>query len=495
MGPGDVCRFTRRVGLISPDRLRFPPGPGANLFLFGTFPAIGCAVGLILVLALSIRGEAHAATPPNIVFILADDLGYGDLSCFGQQRFKTPYLDRLAARGVRLTQHYAGSTVCAPSRCALMTGLHTGHCEVRGNQEHGDEGQAAMTGDAAMLPMLLREAGYATGCFGKWGLGYPGSQSVPLASGFDRFFGYNCQRHAHRYYTNFLRRDSERIDIDPSVYTHDLIFDAALDFVRENHDRPFFCFLPVTIPHAAMEAPEEAMTRWRERFPEFNGTIGKYAGAETDNPVAAFAAMVTRLDSDVGRLVALLEELGVADDTLIVFTSDNGPHVEGGHNAEFFDSNGPLRGFKRDLYEGGIRVPAIASWPSRIAPGGDDDLLSAGWDWLPTLCEAALTTPPEGIDGVSLMPALTGAGEQASRPYLYWEFHEQGGKQAIRVGEWKAVRLNVARAPRGPLELYNLATDPGEADDLADSEPQIVAELSALIDAARAPSDRFAFGR
>lgn len=376
----------------------------------------------LLFAASLLASQALADRPPNIVFVLADDLGYGDLGCFGQRRFTTPRIDALAAKGMRLTQHYAGSTVCAPSRCALMTGLHTGHCHVRGNTEHKPEGQVPMPGEIVTLADRLKEAGYATGAFGKWGLGYPGSQSDPLNSGFDRFFGYNCQRHAHRYFTDYLWDDDRRVDIDPSVYTHDLIFEQALTFVRDNRDRPFFCFLPVTIPHAALEAPEDAVTPFREAYPQFEDRTGKYAGVTTRNPAAAFAAMVTRLDGDVGRLVDLLDELGLTDETLIVFTSDNGPHQEGGHQPKFFDSNGPFRGFKRDLYEGGIREPTIVHWPGHVPAGSESDFASAGWDWLPTLCELAASETPPGLDGVSLVATLTGEGRQAEHDYLYWEF-------------------------------------------------------------------------
>ncbi|QDV72754.1 arylsulfatase [Botrimarina mediterranea] len=431
---------------------------------------------------------------PNIVFVLADDLGYGDLSCFGQQRFTTPRLDELAARGMKLTQHYAGSTVCAPSRCALMTGLHTGHCAVRGNRERQPEGQEPMPGDAVTMADLLKRAGYATGAFGKWGLGYPGSESDPLRSGFDEFFGYNCQRHAHRYYTDYLWDGDRRIDIESDVYTHDLIFDRALDFIRDHQDGPFFCFLPVTLPHAAMEAPEEDRAPFRQEFAQFENNVGKYAGAEVVNPIASFPAMVRRLDGDVGRLVDLLGELGIDDNTIVVFTSDNGPHREGGHDPEFFDSNGPLRGHKRDLYEGGVRAPTIVSWPGHVAAGVESDILSAGWDWLPTFCELAGDTTPGGLDGVSLAPTLTGAGEQQQHAYLYWEFHEQGGKQAVRRGPWKAVRLGANKNPHAAPELYNLDNDPGETTNLAESEPAILAELVQLMAEAHRPAPSYGFG-
>ncbi len=449
---------------------------------------------VLAILFVFVAANAPAADrPPNIVFVLADDLGYGDLGCFGQQRFTTPRLDELAARGMRLTQHYAGSTVCAPSRCALMTGLHTGHCAVRGNTEHRPEGQEPMPGDVVTMADLLKDAGYATGAFGKWGLGYPGSVSDPLGSGFDEFYGYNCQRHAHRYYTDYLWDGDRRVDIDPNAYTHELIFARALDFIRTHKDGPFFCYLPVTIPHAALEIPEEDRAPFRKQFAQFENVVGKYDGADVINPIASFAAMVNRLDGDVGRLVDLLAELGIDGNTIIVFTSDNGPHQEGGHRPKFFDSNGPYRGFKRDMYEGGIREPTIAYWPGHVAAGAQRDFASAGWDWLPTFCDLAGVATPASLDGVSLKPTLTGEGKQQSHDYLYWEFHEQGGKQAVRRGPWKSVRLGVGENARATPELYNLDNDPGETTDLAASEPAVLAELVELMDEAHEPSPRYDF--
>jgi arylsulfatase A len=321
--------------------------------------------------------ESHAAdSKPNIVYILLDDAGYGDLSCYGQKLFKTPSIDRLAAEGMRFTDHYSGSTVCAPTRCSLMTGLHTGHTHVRGNREVQPEGQAPMPEDIVTIPRLLSGAGYKTGAFGKWGLGAPGSSSDP-ARHFDRFFGYNCQREAHSYYPDHLWNNFERVPLDGKTYSATVIFDEALAFVRENREEPFFLFLPVTIPHAAMHVPEEYARPFRQKFPQFEDTIGKYAGTEVRNPVAAFAGMMTLLDEQVGELMALLTELDLDDSTLVMLSSDNGPHQEGGHKPDFFDSNGPLQGHKRDLYEGGIRAPLIARWPGRIAPGTTSSLVSA----------------------------------------------------------------------------------------------------------------------
>lgn len=451
---------------------------------------------LFLVTLVLLAAPCCAATPeqPNIVFVLADDLGYGDLGCFGQNRFTTPRLDALAAEGIRLTQHYAGSTVCAPSRCALMTGLHTGHCAIRGNKEIKPTGQLPLPAEAVTLAERLKAVGYTTGAFGKWGLGPPGSEGGPLAQGFDEFFGYNCQRKAHRYYPDYLFDGDEKRQLDGETYSPELITERALDFISRHRRKPFFCFLPVTIPHAAMEGPEAEREPFRKRFPQFEHTVGKYAGASSVNPVASFAAMVTRLDSDVGRLVDLLDELGLTERTLIVFTSDNGPHVEGGHNPKFFNSNGPFRGFKRDLYEGGLRVPTLARWPGSVASGAESDVVSAGWDWLPTLCELAGAEVPEDIDGVSLAPTLTGRGEQFQHDHLYWEFHPLGGRQAVRRGPWKAIRLNVESDRDRTPELYHLPTDPGERRNLATERPDVLAEMVTLMDSARRPSPLFDFG-
>ncbi|MEM7697055.1 MAG: arylsulfatase [Verrucomicrobiota bacterium] len=336
-----------------------------------------------------------AAEKPNLIYILLDDAGYGDLSCYGQTKFETPQIDRLASEGLKFTQHYSGSTVCAPTRCVLMTGKHTGHAHVRGNREIQPEGQAPMPADIVTLPRLLSEAGYRTGCFGKWGLGAPGSPSDPMEH-FDAFFGYNCQREAHTYYPTHLWRDREKIPWDGKTHTHPPTMDAANEFIRESAEGPFFLFLAITIPHAAMHCPEEHVAPWRKEFPEFEGVIGKYGKhAEVDNPVAAFAGMMTLLDDTIGDLLNTLDAAGIDENTLVVFSSDNGPHKEGGHQPDLFDSNGPLRGYKRDLSEGGIRVPMLARWPGTIAPGRESEHISAHWDILPTFCELEGLSPLE----------------------------------------------------------------------------------------------------
>ncbi|MDP7016854.1 MAG: arylsulfatase [Pirellulaceae bacterium] len=435
-----------------------------------------------------------AENRPNIIYIMADDLGYGDLSCFGQTKFKTPNIDRLAAEGITFTNYYAGSTVCAPTRCVLMTGLHTGHCFVRGNREVQPEGQAPMPADIVTLPRLLKRAGYTTGMFGKWGLGAPGSASDPAAH-FDAFYGYNCQRQAHTFYPTHLWRNDQKVPLDSKTYSADLISDQLLQFVRDNQDKPFFAYVPFTIPHAAMHVPEDDHAPWREKWPQFNNRIGRYRGPQVKNPVAAFAGMMTRMDRHVGQLLDLLDELGIDDNTIVSFTSDNGPHMEGGHDPKFFDSNGPLRGHKRDLYEGGIRVPFVARWPGKIEPGAKSHLPVAMWDVMPTCLEIAEATSPAGIDGVSYLPALLGRMEkQKKHPYLYWAFYERGGKQAVRWGKWKGVRNGVGKNPNSTLELYDLTSDVGETTNVADQHPEVVDKLNTYMREAHTPSPLWSFG-
>lgn len=447
------------------------------------------AGGIAMTVLPSITRADEFGRKPNIIYILADDLGYGDLSCNGQKKFKTPNIDSLAEEGVKFTQHYSGSTVCAPSRCTLMTGYHTGHAQVRGNREVRPEGQAPMKPGTVTIPNLLEKAGYVSGAFGKWGLGYPGSVSDPT-SYFDEFYGYNCQRAAHSYYPKHLWHNRKKVELDGKTYAHDLIMDAALKFIRKNKDHPFFCYLPVTIPHAAMQAPKKLHDKYRKIFPQFEDKTGKYGGDTVRNPVAAFPAMVEHLDNGIGEIMALLKKLGIDEDTLVIFTSDNGAHLEGGHNPRFWNSNGPFRGLKRNLYEGGIRTPFVARWPARIAAGSESDHISAFWDMLPTFCDMADIEPPEGIDGISMLPALLGK-EQKEHDYLYWEFPAKGGKQAIRKGDFKAIRTHVHKNPNAPIKLYNLAKDPGEKNNVADRHPEIVASMRQLFKTARVKSKKF----
>ena len=430
---------------------------------------------------------------PNIIFILADDLGYGDLGCYGQQTIKTPNLDRTAEEGMRFTQHYAGSTVCAPSRCVLMTGLHSGHCWVRGNA------LVPLRPEDVTVAELLREAGYATGIIGKWGLGEAGSTGIPNKQGFDYWFGYLNQRHAHNYYPRYLWRNEEKIalknevtDVNPPggvatkrvEYSHDLFTAEALAFVERNKNKQFFLYLAYTIPHANNEAGNKGM-----EVPDY----GIYKDKDWPEPQKGHAAMITRLDGDIGKLFAKLKELGLAENTLVMFSSDNGPHKEGGGDPAFFESWGPLRGYKRALYEGGIRVPMIAWWPGKIKTGSVNDHVSAFWDFLPTCADLAGFKTPRDIDGISMLPTLLGQDDkQKKHEYLYWEFHEQGKRQAVRMGNWKGVRLNVAKNPDGPIELYDLKDDLAEKHNVANEHPDIVKRIEQYMKQAHAPSERWA---
>jgi len=452
--------------------------------------------------SFAVCSAAEEARKPNIIFVFADDLGYGDLSIYGQEIFTTPNIDRLGLEGMKFTQFYAGSTVCAPSRDSLMTGYHTGRAYIRGNMNQPEtRGNFPLPAGTVTVARILQDAGYATGAFGKWGLGGPISTGAAIHQGFDVFFGYYDQRHAHSHYPDYLYRNEERIELDGKTYSHDLIEQEALDFIRTNKDRPFFCFMPVLIPHAAMQVPEEFMTPWRERFPEFENTIGRYTfGIEVRNPVAAFPAMMTRLDLTFKRIFDLLEELDLDEHTIILISSDNGPAAEGGNRPDLFNSSGPLRGIKRDLYEGGIRVPMLVRWKGTIEPGSVSDHLGAFWDILPTFAELAGIPPtayPDDINGLSFVPTLLGNTEdQRQHPYLYWEFFERGGKQAARFGNWKGVKLNVHEnfgRPDAPIEVYNLENDIGETTNIADEHPEIVARFREIFREARVPSALFRF--
>jgi arylsulfatase A-like enzyme len=466
---------------------------GAAMSAFG-----GCAGAESLPAA-----GARSRRQPNIIYILADDLGYGDLSCYGQKKFSTPNIDRLAKEGMLFTQHYAGSTVCAPSRCVLMTGLHTGHCQIRGNKGMQPEGQHPMKQNTVTAARLLEQCGYVTGAFGKWGLGGPGSSGEPNNQGFDIFFGYNCQSLAHHYYPTYLWRNREKVVLegnDPAAqtgqYAPDLIVEEMLGFVRTHAGKPFFMFVPITIPHAELAVPEDSLVKYKGKFAEdkpYVNTSGRGYGSQS-HPRAAFAAMVERMDGYVGKLLALLKELNIDDRTIVMFSSDNGPHLEGGADPDFFDSNGPLKGYKRDLYEGGIRVPMLVRWPGKIKAGSKSEHISAFWDILPTFAELAGAAVPIGIDGISFVPTLLGYRDnQTQHAQLYWEFHEQGGKQAVRMGKWKAVRLNAMQSPDGPVELYDLSKDIGEKNNVAARNPEVAAQLAARMEICRLPNQDFPF--
>jgi arylsulfatase A-like enzyme len=434
------------------------------------------------------------AAKPNVIYILADDLGYGDLSCYGQKKFKTPHIDRLAKEGVKFTAHYSGNTVCSPSRAVLMTGQHSGHCYIRGN---GPGGGPALDPEMTVLPEVFKAAGYATGAFGKWGLGETQATGAknPLSHGFDTFRGWKSQRIAHTYYPTSYVEDGKEIPLEEGTFVHDLIMEGAFEFIEKNGraGTPFFCFIPTAVPHAAMHAPKELHEKWRKIYPEFDDRIGKYGAGPDENcpdvrnPIAGFAAMMENLDNQVGRILSLVEELGIANNTIVIFTSDNGTHREGGHDPEFWNSTGGLRGHKRDMHEGGIRVPMLALWPGTILPGSSSEHISGFQDVLPTFCELLGQEVPEQNDGVSFLPTLTGdAGKQKEHEYLYWEFckgkDQKIFSQAVRAGKWKAYQQRGAK-----LELYDLSADPFEMKDLAGAQPERVVAMKKRIAAAHRP--------
>jgi arylsulfatase A len=446
-----------------------------------------CAVAVALA---CVSPQAQTPPKPNILFIQADDLGYGDLSAYGQAMFQTPNLDRLARGGLRFISYYAGSTVCAPSRSALMTGLHTGHTWVRGNVA----GMSLRAEDRTVATML-KAAGYRTALVGKWGLGESESAGRPDRQGFEYSFGYLSQTHAHRQFTDHLYRNGQRVEVSQNEYSNDLFTRETISFIEKNDNRPFFIYLNYTVPHAELRVPDESIAPFRGRFPE-KAFVNAAADARLSGPDepslgyrsqptphAAFAGMITRMDRDVGQIVELLRARGLDRRTLIIFTSDNGPHQEGGADPEFFKSSGGLRGIKRDLYEGGIRVPMIASWAGNIAAGTTTMFAAAHWDWFPTFAELAGVKPPPGLDGTSLVRTLQGK-PQPAHEFMYWEFHERGFQQAVRMGNWKAVRL----AKDQPLELYNLADDPTEFTNVASKHPDVVAQIEKYLETARTDS-------
>ncbi len=426
---------------------------------------------------------------PNVIFILADDLGYGDIGCNGQEKIKTPNIDKLAAGGKRFTQHYAGSTVCAPSRCSLMTGRHTGHTFIRGNRPKNGY-QFEIPQDSFTVGDVFKQAGYSTGAVGKWGLGGPGTSGDPNKQGFDYFFGYLGQVQAHFYYPDHLWENEKKVYLEEGTFSHDLMTEKALKFIETNKEKPFFLYLPYTIPHAELKVPDDSLEQYKGKFPE-KPYAGRHYGSQ-ETPRAAYAAMVSRMDADVGRVTALLEQLGLDKETLVIFSSDNGPHKEGGIDPEFFKSSGPFRGIKRDLYEGGICIPMVTYWPGRINPGTESSHVSAFWDFLPTACDITGTVPPAGCDGISYLPELLGK-DQKKHDYLYWEFHEQGGKQAVRMGNWKGVRLKVKKNPNGPVELYNLKNDIREKNNVAAENAEIVKNIREIMNSARTESKEFPF--
>ncbi len=447
----------------------------------------------IFFLCFSFSIVAVAQNRPNVIFILADDLGYGDLGCYGQKLIATPNIDALAAKGIRFTNFYAGTSVCAPSRAALLTGKHTGHTVVRGNREIKPEGQFPLPDSSYTMAEMFQKAGYATGGFGKWGLGYPGSEGVPYKQGFDQFYGYNCQRQSHNFFPDHLWDNDKRVELTNTItnqeqYAADLIQQKALGFIETHKKSPFFLYLAYTLPHAALQLPpndkifEAYMKKFKEQPRPLPATAWNGEGYQPQAyPHAAYAAMVTKLDAYVGEVMGKLKALGLDKNTLVIFTSDNGPHREGGNEPDFFNSNGGFRGIKRALYEGGIRSPMIAFWPAVIKAGRSSDFAGASWDFMPTFAELINQPQSSQMDGVSILPTLTSKGKQQEHPFLYWEFHEEGGRQAVRMENWKGVRQNVIKDPNSPIELYDLNQDPGETKNVAAEHKDVVERIKTIM--------------
>ncbi len=449
----------------------------------------------LLVLCLGILERTDAAQP-NIIYILADDLGYGDLSCYGQQTLNTPHLDAMAKQGMRFTRHYAGSTVCAPSRCVLLTGLHTGHCRVRGN------GAAQLQPDDVTFATELQKSGYKTGAFGKWGVGNPPPLDDPQQHGFGDFYGYINMFHAHNYYPEFLVKNGKKVPLRNKLYPDwrekrtgpregagvaevavdyapELIAKGTLDFIRRHREGPFFLYYALNIPHANNEAGgEKRIGRNGMRVPD----LGEFANKNWPIQEKGFARMIQQIDDDVGNILGLLKELKIDKNTLVIFSSDNGPHQEGGHKVDHFDSNGALRGTKRDLYEGGIREPMIAWWPGTVPANRTSNHVSAFQDIFPTVLELSGVKEWPRTDGISMVPTLFGKpADQPQHAHLYWEFQEQGGKRAVVKGNWKAVQRNTSKPQPLPIEIYDLANDLSEEHDVAKNHPKLVAEMATIM--------------
>ena len=486
-------------------------------------------LSLVLASLAILTGTSRAADerPPNIVFLIADDLGYGDLGCYGQKLILTPNIDRISAEGMRFTNHYAGNNVCAPSRCCLMTGQHPGHGYIRDNKQAKGfpEGQEPVPANWLQLPILLKKQGYTLGGFGKWGLGPVGSTGDPLKQGFDRWYGFNCQGVAHNYYPTHLWDNDKQVPLDnpkfsahqkfpekadpndPKSFSHytgkdyapDLIADKAREFLKANKDRPFVLYFPTTVPHLALQVPEDSLKEYAGKFPE-TIYLGERDYLPHQQPRAAYAAMITRMDREIGRIMDLLAEYKLDENTIVVFTSDNGPLYDkaGGTDTEFFNSAGGLRGRKGSYYEGGFREPCLVRWKGHIEARSTSDRVTGFEDWLPTLLELSggKEKPYRDIDGISFAPTLLGK-KQEPRPFLYREAPGYGGQQCVRVGDWKALRRNLNPNPKakdqkpGEIELYNLAADPAETKDVAAQHPDIVAKLAAILREQHVKSDLF----
>ena len=448
--------------------------------------------------------------PPNVVLIMADDLGWGEVGCYGQKWIRTPNIDRIARQGIRFTQFYSAQAVCAPARCSLMTGMHQGHAYIRGNGNPAERGkprpkdmyfpgQHPIPDDIVTLPELLKTKNYATAAIGKWGLGHFGTSGDPNRQGIDLFYGFNCQVHAHNHYPRFLWRNDQKEllpgndrTLHGDTYSQDKFTEVALQFIDDNRDQPFFLYLPFAIPHLSIQVPADSLEEFRGDIVEEEYRHRGYL--KHPEPRAGYAAMVSHMDRDIGKVLQRLEELGLTENTLVIFTSDNGPTYDrlGGSDSDYFASSGPMRGRKGSLLEGGIRVPLVAQWPGRIQPGQTSGHISALWDILPTICQACDVTSPADLDGISFLPAMTG-GKQKAHDHLYWEFSSYGGQQAVRMGQWKALRQKLHKNPDAQFELYDLSADIGESKNVAAEFPEIVAKIREICRQEHTPSELFPF--
>ena len=490
--------------------------------------------GLVISLMSGCSTATESATLPNIIYILADDLGYAELGCYGQEKIETPNVDRLAAGGMRFTQHYSGSPVCAPSRCVLMTGLHTGHAQIRGNDEwraRGDvwnfeamaadpnlEGQRPIRTGTTTIGTLLQKAGYRTGIVGKWGLGGPLTEGIPNRQGFDFFYGYNCQRQAHTFFPVHLWRDTMKVRLnnkmvpprtglpegadpyDPEAYADfwleeyasELMQNEVISFIKENRDNPFFMYYANPIPHNPLQAPKRWVDYYVEKFGDEEPYLGDRGYFPHRYPHAAYAAMVSYLDEQVGEIIETLKELGIYENTVILFSSDNGPTWSGGADSPWFESAKPFkseRGWgKGNVTEAGIRVPMIAHWPGKIRSGSETDHLSAFYDVLPTMCEMAGIEIPEYTDGISFLPTLLGGEAQEKHAFLYWEFPASGGQQAVRMGKWKGIRKNIFQDSLR-VQLYNLEEDIQEVNDVSSRHPDVVRRIEEIFRQEHTPAE------
>ncbi len=454
---------------------------------------------------------------PNIIFIYADDLGYAELGCYGQTKIKTPHIDKIAKEGIRFTDYYTSAPVCAPSRCQLITGMHSGHSYIRGNYELGGFPDSTERGQLPLLPNTLtigtelQKAGYKTGCIGKWGLGMGYSTGAPLKQGFDYFYGYYDQKQSHNYYPTHLWENGQWdtlhnpvIDVhrrlDPKTATQkdfdyfkgndfaiDKMGEKALKFINDNKEQPFFLYLPFTIPHVSLQAPDSAVAAYRGKFPE-TPYFGGQGYASTPYPLATYAAMITYMDSKVGEIMKTLKDLGLDDNTIVFFTSDNGTTFNGGVDAKFFESVGGFRGLKMDVFEGGIRMPMVVRWPGKIKPQSETGLIAAHHDVLATLLELG-SAKKVASDGISFLPTLLGkTKKQVSHDFLYWEFAEKGGQIAIRMGKWKGVKVDLIKHPKNPWQLYDLISDEGEQNDIGHKHPKILKQFDEFVKREHRPS-------